>query len=68
MRYEWGYARDDYVEGLTTWASGRFVREMLGDDEWKRFMDQSSRRPCWRLMYAAMTKATTTASTATSRA
>jgi len=41
MRYEWRYARDDYVEGLTTWASGRFVREMLGDDEWKRFMDRA---------------------------
>jgi ubiquinone/menaquinone biosynthesis C-methylase UbiE len=41
MRYEWHYARDDYVEGLTTWATGRFVREMLGEDEWKRFMDRA---------------------------
>jgi ubiquinone/menaquinone biosynthesis C-methylase UbiE len=41
MRYEWHYARDDYVDGLTTWATGRFVREMLGEDEWKRFMDRA---------------------------
>jgi ubiquinone/menaquinone biosynthesis C-methylase UbiE len=40
-RYEWQYARDDYVDGLTTWAIGRFVREMLGEDEWKRFMDRA---------------------------
>lgn len=30
--------------------------------------DQSMRGPCWRLTYAAMIKATTMASTATSRA
>jgi ubiquinone/menaquinone biosynthesis C-methylase UbiE len=41
MRYEWHYTRDDYVEGLTTWATGRFVREMLGEAEWKRFMDRA---------------------------
>jgi ubiquinone/menaquinone biosynthesis C-methylase UbiE len=41
MRYEWHYARDEYVDGLTTWATGRFVREMLGEDEWKRFMDRA---------------------------
>jgi ubiquinone/menaquinone biosynthesis C-methylase UbiE len=40
-RYEWQYARDDYVDGLTTWAIGRFVREMLGEDDWKRFMDRA---------------------------
>ena len=40
-RFEWSYARDDYVDGLTTWAIGRFVREMLGEDDWKRFMDRA---------------------------
>jgi ubiquinone/menaquinone biosynthesis C-methylase UbiE len=40
-RYEWRYARDDYVDGLTTWAIGRFVREMLGEDDWKRFLDRA---------------------------
>jgi hypothetical protein len=40
-RFEWRYARDDYVDGLTTWAIGRFVREMLGEDDWKRFMDRA---------------------------
>jgi hypothetical protein len=41
MRYEWRYAREEYVEGLTTWATGRFVREMLGEDDWKRFMERA---------------------------
>jgi ubiquinone/menaquinone biosynthesis C-methylase UbiE len=41
MRYEWRYARDDYVDGLATWATGRFVREMLGEAEWKRFMERT---------------------------
>jgi len=41
MRYEWRFARDDYVDGLTTFAMGRFVREMLGEADWKRFMDRA---------------------------
>jgi ubiquinone/menaquinone biosynthesis C-methylase UbiE len=30
-RYHFTYALDEYVEGLTTWATGRFTRSMLGD-------------------------------------
>src|SRR5215213_2288220 len=41
MRYEWRYSREEYVEGLSTWATGRFVREMLGEDDWKRFMERA---------------------------
>jgi ubiquinone/menaquinone biosynthesis C-methylase UbiE len=40
-RYEWHFARDEYVDGLTTFAMGRFVREMLGEADWKRFMDRA---------------------------
>jgi hypothetical protein len=29
--YRYGFGLDEYVEGLTTWATGRFVRSMLGD-------------------------------------
>jgi ubiquinone/menaquinone biosynthesis C-methylase UbiE len=40
MEYEWRYGRDEFVDGLTVWATGRFVREMLGEDEWTRFLDR----------------------------
>jgi ubiquinone/menaquinone biosynthesis C-methylase UbiE len=39
-QYEWRYARDDYVDGLTVWATGRFVREMLGENDWAAFMER----------------------------
>lgn len=39
-RYEWWYDRDDYVAGLTVWAVGRFVHEMLGDADWERFLER----------------------------
>jgi ubiquinone/menaquinone biosynthesis C-methylase UbiE len=34
--YRFTYSLDEYVEGLGTWTSGRFVRSMLGDDGWDR--------------------------------
>jgi ubiquinone/menaquinone biosynthesis C-methylase UbiE len=34
-RYRFVYALDDYVDGLGTWALGRFVRDMLGETEWQ---------------------------------
>ncbi len=40
-QYEWRYGRDEFVDGLTVWATGRFVREMLGADGWKRFLDDA---------------------------
>ena len=39
-QYEWRYARDDYVDDLTVWATGRFVREMLGENDWAAFMER----------------------------
>lgn len=40
-RYEWVYARDEFVDGLTTWATGRFVRSMIGDAGWASFMERA---------------------------
>jgi ubiquinone/menaquinone biosynthesis C-methylase UbiE len=40
-KYEWRYARDDYVDGLGVWAVGRFVRNMLGEAGWASFMDRA---------------------------
>jgi ubiquinone/menaquinone biosynthesis C-methylase UbiE len=37
-RYEWRYGRDEFIDGLTVWATGRFVREMLGDVGWNDFL------------------------------
>jgi ubiquinone/menaquinone biosynthesis C-methylase UbiE len=39
-QYEWRYGRDEYIDGLTVWATGRFVREMLGEDGWERFLER----------------------------
>ena len=39
-QYEWRYPRDDFVDGLTVWATGRFVREMLGENDWAAFMER----------------------------
>lgn len=36
-RYHFEYTQADYLAGLEIWAVGRFVREMLGDDEWGAF-------------------------------
>jgi ubiquinone/menaquinone biosynthesis C-methylase UbiE len=40
-RYEWIWARDDFVDGLTTWATGRFVRSMLGESGWASFLERA---------------------------
>ncbi len=39
-QYEWRYDRDEFVDGLTVWATGRFVREMLGEDGWASFLER----------------------------
>jgi ubiquinone/menaquinone biosynthesis C-methylase UbiE len=39
--YEWRYARDDYVDGLQTWATARFARGMLGEAGWSAFMERA---------------------------
>lgn len=38
VKYRWTYTLEDYVEGLSVWAIGRFVRDMLGEREWAEFM------------------------------
>jgi ubiquinone/menaquinone biosynthesis C-methylase UbiE len=35
--YRWSYGLDEYLDGLETWATGRFVRGMLGEDGWASF-------------------------------
>jgi ubiquinone/menaquinone biosynthesis C-methylase UbiE len=37
-RYRFQYSLDDYVEGLSTWATGRFVRYMLGESGFADFL------------------------------
>jgi hypothetical protein len=39
--YHFHYALDDYVEGLGTWATGRFARSMLGDDGFASFLERA---------------------------
>jgi ubiquinone/menaquinone biosynthesis C-methylase UbiE len=40
-RYRFRYALDEYVEGLATWATGRFVRSMLGDPGFEAFLQRA---------------------------
>ena len=40
-RYRWTYGVDDYVDGLAVFATGRFVRQMLGDAEWEAFLTRA---------------------------
>lgn len=37
-QYRFTYGLDEYVEGLATWATGRFVRSMLGDHAFGAFL------------------------------
>jgi ubiquinone/menaquinone biosynthesis C-methylase UbiE len=39
-RYRWTYGLEEYVDGLETWATGRFVREMLGETGWAAFKER----------------------------
>ena len=38
--YRWTYSQAEYIDGLETWATGRFVRQMLGESGWASFMDR----------------------------
>jgi hypothetical protein len=38
--YRFRYSLDEYVEGLGTWATGRFVRSMLGEQGWNAFLER----------------------------
>lgn len=39
--YRFSFALDEYLEGLSTWATGRFVRGMVGDAGWERLMERA---------------------------
>jgi ubiquinone/menaquinone biosynthesis C-methylase UbiE len=39
--YRFVYPRKDYLEGLEVWATGRFVREMLGESGWTDLMTRA---------------------------
>ncbi len=40
QKYRWTYGLDEYIDGLQTWATGRFVRQMLGESGWASFTDR----------------------------
>lgn len=40
-RYQWIYDVDEYVEGLSVFATGRFVRQMLGPGAWAAFLERA---------------------------
>lgn len=40
-RYRFVYRLDEYVEGLGTWTTGRFVRSMLGDGAFDAFLERA---------------------------
>jgi ubiquinone/menaquinone biosynthesis C-methylase UbiE len=40
-KYHWTYALDDYLDGLQVWATGRFVRDMLGEAGWASLRERA---------------------------
>lgn len=38
--YRFTYSIDDFVTGLESWATGRFVRQMLGESRWESFKER----------------------------
>ncbi|MDP9330849.1 MAG: methyltransferase domain-containing protein [Actinomycetota bacterium] len=40
-KYRWTYGREEYLEGLSVWATGRFVKEMLGENGWADLMERA---------------------------
>ncbi|HEY6566159.1 MAG TPA: methyltransferase domain-containing protein [Actinomycetota bacterium] len=41
VKYRWVYNRDDFLDGLTVWATGRFAREMMGETGWAAFRQRA---------------------------
>lgn len=41
-KYHWTYGRDEYLDGLEVWATGRFAREMLGERGWAEFRSRAA--------------------------
>jgi ubiquinone/menaquinone biosynthesis C-methylase UbiE len=40
-KYRWSYSIDEYVDGLSSWAVGRFARGMLGEQGFARFLERA---------------------------
>jgi ubiquinone/menaquinone biosynthesis C-methylase UbiE len=41
-KYRWVYGREEYLDGMSVFASGRFVREMLGESGWASLRSRAS--------------------------
>jgi ubiquinone/menaquinone biosynthesis C-methylase UbiE len=41
-KYRWVYDREEYIDGMSVFASGRFVREMLSASGWDAFRARAS--------------------------
>jgi ubiquinone/menaquinone biosynthesis C-methylase UbiE len=39
-RFQFQYTQEEYLAGQEIWATGRFVREMLGDSGWPAFQER----------------------------
>ena len=39
-RFQFRYTQEEYLAGLEIWATGRFVKEMLGDAGWPAFQER----------------------------
>lgn len=40
-RYHWTYSLEDYLDGLQVWATGRFVKNMLGESGWESLRERA---------------------------
>ena len=40
-KFRFQYSQADYLDGLGIWATGRFVREMLGQEGWPAFQERA---------------------------
>ena len=40
-KYHWTYPLDEYLDGLQVWATGRFVRNMLGASGWASLQERT---------------------------
>jgi ubiquinone/menaquinone biosynthesis C-methylase UbiE len=41
VKYHWTYSLGDYLDGLQVWATGRFVRHMLGEAGWASLRERA---------------------------
>ena len=41
VKYQWTYSLDDYLDGLQVWATGRFVKNMLGESGWASLCERT---------------------------